>query len=117
MVWDWSHAPEAYDNARKQLDAKGREWLEMVYAEWRSAQGKRGNVYTGSQNFDERKYDRALKYAKGLSEDQMREFIWEKAESLRYCTNGGFGAWACPFGCVVHLLPFDAPDGAEHDDE
>lgn len=109
MAWEWSHTGEAYQNVEANIKAKPREWLEVVFAEWRAAQDKRGIPQTGTHNFDERKYNRALAYAKRpeITDEWLAQFIWERTEELRTCENGGWKAWACPSGCGCHLIPFD----------
>lgn len=107
MAWSWSHTQEAYDYAEQQIRAQPREWLEVVFAEWRAQQGKRGQQSDDNNLFNERKYNRALAYAKQhMSRQQLADYIWKKAEELRTCTNGGWQAYACPYGCGPHLVRF-----------
>ena len=44
MAWSWSHSQEAYENARENLSTLDRETLEIIFAEWRAAQGKGGVI-------------------------------------------------------------------------
>jgi hypothetical protein len=37
MAWSWSHTGEAYENVKANIEAKPREWLEVVWAEWVAA--------------------------------------------------------------------------------
>src|SRR5438874_1632728 len=110
MAWSWSHTSEAYEYAREELLEQEREWLEVVFAEWRAAQEKHSHINPVHANFNERKYERALKWAKSLrddlAEEVLAEFIWEKMEAQATCTNGGWEAWCCPYGCVCHMVPF-----------
>ena len=101
MAWGWSHSPEAYQNARNNLDLQEREWLEIVFAEWHAA--KPGD----HEHFSRQRYARRLRQAKKLPSDTLVEFIWEKMEEQALCTNGGWQAWACPYGCGPHLVSFD----------
>jgi hypothetical protein len=71
MIWEWSHTAEAYENVRKNIGAKDREWLEVVYAEW---EARKGN------HLDQKKYERALKKAKKFVSDVIVEYIFEKAQ-------------------------------------
>jgi len=107
MAWEWSHTAQAYDNARENLPRLDREDLQIIFAEWRAAQGKGGAIANQGFNtdFNQKKYDRALKYSAGLSHDQLVDFIWDHASDLATCDNGGFNAWVCPFGC--HTVSFD----------
>jgi hypothetical protein len=110
MAWSWSHAAEAYAYAQEQVQKQDRSWLEVVFAEWRAGQEKGGVINPVSTNFHQRKYDRALKYAKalppGLGDEVLAEFVWEKMSEFATCTNGGWEAWCCPFGCMSHMVPF-----------
>ena len=45
MAWSWSHSQEAYENARENLSTLDRETLEIIFAEWRAAQGKGGIIH------------------------------------------------------------------------
>lgn len=105
MSWEWSHSAEAYDAVETNIRSQPREWLEIVYAEWRASQGK-GGAFT--DQFDERKYGRALAFAKreDVSDELLMESIIGWTNELRTCTNGGWMAHCCPFGC--HMVPFDA---------
>lgn len=100
MVWSWSHTNEAYDNAEQNVRSQSREWLEVVYAEWEARIGD-------SDDMNQRKYDRALKKAKTLDDETLADYIWEKMSEQANCENGGFQAWACPYGCGPHLVSFD----------
>lgn len=98
MCWSWSHTAEAYSNARENLEDMDREDLEIIFAEWRAAQGK-GGVVHDHNSFSMKRYDRALKFAKSLPGDVLVDFIWERAEESATCDNGGFNLWVCPSGC------------------
>lgn len=107
MAWAWSHSEEAYQNAENNLRGMKREELEIIFAEWRAAQGKGGSIDYGDPAFDERKYNRALRFAKTLPHETLADFIWERASDFATCDNGGFNAWMCPHGCGPHCVPFD----------
>jgi hypothetical protein len=115
MAWSWSHTEEAYANAERNLRALPKTELEIIYAEWRAAQGKHGVVDTTDPAFNERKYARALKHAKTLEDDVLADFVWARAEELATCDTGGFEAWMCPHGCGPHRVSFSPPE--EPDDE
>lgn len=122
MAWSWSHTANAYDAARQNLEAMPLEKLEVIFAEWRAAQGK-GGIIHDSDSFNEKKYNRALAHAKSLSKlgtgfahEQLVEFIWEKASEAATCDNGGFLAWMCPSGCGCHCVSFSLPEEEEEDD-
>lgn len=77
--------------------------MRVIYAEWqayRQADGEDG------EEFNENTYEHA--YAAYDDEDTWKsdaENIWGWIEDLRTCTNGGFRAWVCPYGC--HTVSFD----------
>lgn len=99
-MWEWSHSPEAYDTARANVQAKDREWLEVVFAEWHASPAPKlqENKNRGS------KYNIALAKAKKLSEDALADFIWDKMSKQRVCSEGGHNAYCCPYYC--HTVPF-----------
>ena len=99
MAWSWSHTHEAYCNARAQIEQSPRDWLEVCYAEIRVEVPD-----DGESQLDEGLYARALTQAKGLPSDVLADAIWEYASELQTCTNGGWEAWCCPWGC--HTVPF-----------
>ena len=115
MAWSWSHSQEAYDAARYNLEQLDRETLEIIFAEWRAAQGK-GGIIDDFNAFDQRKYDRALKHAATLPGDVLVDFIWEHAENASTCDNGGFELWMCPHGCGCHCVSCDFPDELDADE-
>jgi hypothetical protein len=69
--------------------------------------------------FSERSYRQNLDmmqnphFAHVYSADILSELIWELAEGQRTCTNGGWEAWVCPFGC--HTVPFGPPEESKND--
>lgn len=117
MAWSWSHTGQAYADAQENLSKLDRDTLEIIFAEWRAAQGKHGAIDPVSPGFSQRKYDRALKHAKTLEDDTLVEFIWDKAAEFRTCDNGGFEAWMCPHGCGPHCVSFSPPGEDEEDDD
>lgn len=104
MVWSWSHSNEAYDNARNNLQQQDRRWLNVVYAEWET---HRHNEEGDDESFDEEKYEEALKKAEELDDDVLIDYIWDHMSEQAKCENGGFEAWACPYGCGCHTVSFD----------
>jgi hypothetical protein len=113
MTWEWSHAPEAYADARENLEDLDPVELQVIYAEWaanRTAEGPcredddppGGGTSVNGEDFDEVRYAQALDEARGLTPDVLADAIWRHAEGLRNCTDGGWQAWVCPYGC--HLV-------------
>jgi hypothetical protein len=117
MAWSWSHTQQAYANARENLSEMDREQLEIIFAEWRAAQGKHGVIDPVCPNLSERKHDRALKHAKTLPDDVLADFIGEKASEQATCDKGGFEAWMCPNGCGPHSVSFSPPEDDPGDDD
>lgn len=115
MTWEWSHTAEGEAAVQENINRKPREWLEVVWAEWVAAipHPKYGIGYSAELN--NKKYEKALIRAKKKTDEQLAEFIWEKTSQLRQCTNGGWEAHCCPFGCGCHMVGFDTnvehPDG------
>lgn len=98
MAWSWSHTSEAYRDAREQLEAMERDTRNVIAAEWLAADG---------DNLDERKYARSLPRVASWNDERINEFIWEAMERQAMCTNGGWEAHCCPFGCGCHMVPFE----------
>ena len=88
---------------KKNVQNQPREWLEVVYADWFACE----NPAENPDDFDQKKYNTALKRAKTMPEDVLADFIWEKMFEYATCTNGGWAAYACPYGCGCHLISFD----------
>ena len=94
MAWEWSHSPEAYEKARKNISRRSIKWLAECYAEFQCKEVKGDECpYSNGQ------YQEFFKQAKLLDKDVLIETVWEKAEKLRTCDNGGFSLWICPEGC------------------
>jgi hypothetical protein len=117
MAWSWSHTQQAYADARENLSELDREKLEIIFAEWRAAQGNNGAIDPVSPGFSERKYERALRHAKTLDHDTLGDFIWEQASEFATCDNGGFEAWMRPHGCGPHCVSFNPLVEDDFDDD
>ena len=103
MSWSWSHTTEAYACAQKQVQEMPREKLEVIYAEWNA------RIPDDGEGLNQEAYAKALAFAKTHPEDLLADFIWEKMEEQAICTNGGWEAWVCPYGCGCHMVPFSPP--------
>lgn len=98
MAWEWSHTPEAYQNAYENLAELDTETLKTINAEWLAYHvGKEEDPET-SEPFNQDAYNHAL-----TTEPDI-DTIWIDVEELATCDNGGFNAWVCPYGC--HTVPF-----------
>ncbi len=111
MAWSWSHTGEAYAFAYERLSELPTDELAVIFAEWRAAEIGGGIV--DANEFSQRRYERALKFATTGPNDTMpgewvADWIWNKAEEHCTCDNGGFNAWVCPYGC--HTVPFGPDD-------
>jgi|SRR5688572_33333795 len=105
MTWEWSHAPEAYAAAEENLGLLSRKRLLEIAAEWRA------NVNTEEEKgFDEVLYRKALKDLAEKTNEALIADIWRRAEEQRNCTNGGWKAHMCPFGCDPHMVSFSYQD-------
>ena len=106
MSWEWSHAPEAYEEWKDELRKKSKAFLNEAYAEWNcndiiEAQSEVEDVpavLLCSPHFDGR-YEHFIKEAKKWPKDVLVEWVWARAEQLRTTDNGGFNCWVCPEGC------------------
>lgn len=116
MAWEWSHCHSAYEDARRNLEKKPLGWLMEVLAEWEASDWEEERVITDldmigyNLTLDRLKRDDLVDRGFGIHFTERRrrlaDQIWERMEKLRTCTNGGHQAWACPFGCGCHLIPF-----------
>lgn len=107
MAWEWSHTNEAYAAAYENLHCQPREWLNVCLAEWQAT--KHGTELSGNPQFRTNRYDKCLAWVKTLpANDIVADAVWDYMEELRTCDNGGFNAWACPYGC--HTVSFDSEE-------
>lgn len=95
MAWEWSHTPEAYENARNNLESLPFHEVCVIAAEWDANEVDGFNYELYVKKFKEHE-ERGQIYINDL---------WDKIESQRTCDNGGFNAWVCPYGC--HTVSFD----------
>jgi len=108
MAWEWSHTPEAYQAAERNLRKKPLGELSIILAEWKAAEPDED----GCTGFGQAQYDSALKQIEAdlkagrLHKGAICDDIWRRMEEQRTCTNGGFEAWCCPFGCGCHMVSF-----------
>lgn len=109
MAWEWSHTVEAYIAARRNLETQPNAWLARCYAEWHCTR-KDGAFSNRLHDMAERRALRLI--AKGLRDAIVNE-IWEHAESLRTCDNGGFNAYMCPDGCHTVSFSGDATEDTD----
>lgn len=104
MAWEWSHSPEAYENAKKNLTDLSQEVLATIYSEiigYKHDELCEDGELTFKYSMYEAERQNALKREK----DFLIGFIWAFMEDFRTCDNGGYNAYACPHGC--HTVSFD----------
>ena len=129
MSWSWSHTTEAYHYARKRLHSKPKGTLGVIWAEWKTyhkAQAEareearkeaEENEWTfdpdsvlESRDFDQAYYKEKRAEAKDIvgrvGKEPLADEIWEWASEYATCTNGGWKAYMCPYGCECHMVPF-----------
>jgi hypothetical protein len=94
-VWEWSHSPEAYDNARENLHGLSHEELVEIMLEWVAYEAAGGSNSVMDADFDA--VDRSK--FESLPQDVLADAIFNKAEELSSSDNGGHHLWMCPYGC------------------
>lgn len=107
MTWEWSHTAEAYSNARENMSDLDDATIAVIFAEWRAAiPGEYGEytLHTGRYTFA---LMGATKRIANGERDIMEDYIWERASEQADCTDGGWAAHLCPFGCGGHMVEFD----------
>lgn len=112
MTWGWSHTAEAYEAARLNLYNMDPATLREIFAEWK---GYLCDPEANGTEMCPHCYEAARTEAARFTTDQLAGFIWEQAEDLRSCTNGGWQAHMCPYGCGCHMVPFNTEDLDEYE--
>ena len=107
MAWEWSHSVEAYQAVEQNIRSQSREWLITVYAEWQALDG---SDQPDGAGFNEVTFRVMILYGATLNNEALADYIWERTEQHRTCENGGYLAHCCPFGCLCHMVSFDAPN-------
>ena len=105
MAWEWSHTMAAYKNARDNLATFDDEQLAAVYAEWRAMvprENSEPDLHLGQYRFA--LIGARSKIRRGMR-DLLEDVVYGHMAEQSTCDNGGFDAWACPFGC--HTVSFD----------
>lgn len=132
MAWGWSHTPEAYQNFRGNLGRLQTSELITISAEWLARipdpdcfdDGFSAGRYRRAERRLQKRFRRALQGEENprippveCFRETLIEQIYDNAESIALCTNGGFSAWACPYGCGPHLISFSRPDESDYERE
>lgn len=111
MTWEWSHTPEAYGAARENLRQLDHETLAVIFAEWKASTPCK----YGEREFRQERYPLALLGARKLASETLANAIWDWMNEQRRCTNGGWEAHCCPFGCGCHMVSFSDPTEPEEE--
>ena len=94
MAWEWSHAPEAYETAEKNLRKQSIKWLAECYADWKCY-----HVDEGVDPFSDGRYTSSLREAGRLDKHVLVAYFRHEAVAFRTSVNGGGALWMCPYGC------------------
>lgn len=109
MSWSWSHTQEAYNHIYREVHNLSREHLIEIYAEWESYFAGGGSIENPPTCPDDCGSDFAMTAAKQhattLPKDILADVVWERMLQQARCDNGGFNAYACPYGCHTVQFP------------
>lgn len=128
MAWEWSTGIEAKQYAENKLHKMSQKNLRIIWAEWKTWQKAQKEKFEeackeaeengwpeptqgfDSHDFDQdyyqEQYEEARLIIKRVGKEPLADDIWKWASELRTCTNGGWEAWMCPYGCQCHMVPF-----------
>lgn len=113
MTWSWSHTQEAYDQARINLMAiTDEEWIDECWLEWQAHKPDAEDA--DFEGFSQEAVEEADRTKEQVDSNDKKEYIWDQASELRDCTNGGWLAHMCPYGC--HTVSFSPPEYKHADD-
>lgn len=115
MAWSWGHTQEAYNDAKRNMEALSRETREIIAAEWMGTLRDKFGGYGFSIDLDMKRYRRGERRAKRWTDEKLNDMIWKNMSDYATCTNGGWEAYCCPHGCGPHMVPFGSEQ--EEDDE
>ena len=104
MAWSWSHTAEAYDNARANLADLSRDELLEILGEWQYWEQEQALQNAENPTFE------LPEYWQHHPTDILVDAIWERAEDLATCDNGGTYLWVCPDGCHTVSVDRDEDD-------
>ena len=94
MAWEWSHAPDAYVTAEKNLRKQSIKKMAECYAEW--------VCYHSDEEtdpFTDGTYTRVRREARKINKDTLADYVWREAVAFRTSDTGGGALWVCPYGC------------------
>lgn len=105
MAWEWSHSDEAYRNAEANVHKLPKYKLIEILREW---------AYADREEAGKKPSFRLTFNARAMSQEELADKVWRRADELALCTNGGWAAYICPEGC--HTVSFDNEDEEEEMD-
>ena len=121
MSWEWSYTQEGIQNIRDNIGTMSREDLIECLSEFHAAKNPKPDDWDGTESewqesqaggdtyFDnddfKKKTDELTKFC--LDQETLADVLFDEAEQLRTCENGGHRAWVCPYGC--HTVSLDSP--------
>ena len=105
MAWEWSHSEEAYNNARENLNNIPLSELLIIWGEIQASGVNEWEKIGHATAFDQDVYETTINGGPYTCQDLVKK-IWDHMKNKnKTCDNGGFNAWACPYGC--HTVSFD----------
>jgi len=105
MAWSWSHTSEAYDNASANLLALDHATLVEIVTEWDAYRPDAEDADSEGFSIEAHTAAHAADAYRDMCSDSIADLIWDRMSEQATCDNGGFNAWACPYGC--HTVSFD----------
>lgn len=111
MAWSWSHSPDAYRAAEHNLSRLSLTELKTIAREWMYHDRKARGAIRHRPGAKRPAGFRLPSFLARASREVLIAWIWERMESHQMCDNGGWNAYACPYGC--HTVPFDTETEGE----
>ena len=113
MTWDWSHTQEAYDNVYYNISQLSLETLREIATEIKTYQDmlaqRPERVIEGLSDreilWHPELHEMYLEQVNKLPADILVDLIYKFAAEQAECTNGGYEAYVCPYGC--HSVSFN----------
>lgn len=122
MAWDWSHTSEGVTVCWNNLGRMPISRLMEMHAEWLACTPP-WHEHNVVHHLDVTKHDTLYEHFAFIHDcaashsDHLTQFrqyltdqIWDCMQQFRLCTNGGWKAYGCPFGCPPHLVSFSSDE-------
>lgn len=112
MTWNWSHTQEAYDNVYYNISQLSLETLREIATEIKTYQDmlaqRPERLIEGLSDreilWHPELHEMYLEKVNNLPADILVDLIYKFASEQAECTNGGYEAYVCPYGC--HSVSF-----------